>query len=96
MNFKLKQEQEAEAQRIKGLEKLAQREVEAWQEVEKLIMMGTSKSYDEVVKLLVQLSELAVYQNQESVFNSKIAEIAECYRRRPGLLRRLKTAGLLS
>lgn len=92
----LKQKQEAEAQRIKALEKLAQNEQELWQEVDKLIVTGTSKSYDSAISLLKELYQLAVYQNKVTFFNSQIEQIRQKYRRRSGLLHRLETGGFLS
>ena len=87
-------QKQAEARRINRLEALASRENQVWQNIEQLISKKQSKPYDEAVKLLSQLHDLAIYQNKESSFQEKINDLYERYSRRPGLLTRLKKRGL--
>ena len=87
-------QKKAEAQRINILEALASQEAQVWLNIEQLISQKQSKPYDEAVKLLSQLHDLAIYQNKESLFQEKINDIYEKYSRRPGLLTRLKKRGL--
>jgi hypothetical protein len=87
---------EAEAKRIRELETLAKREAETWAEVESLIDQMQAKPYDEAVQLLVKLRDLAVYQGEEAIFHQRLNGIYEQYRRRSGLVGRLRGAGLLA
>ncbi|NCR38626.1 MAG: hypothetical protein GPJ21_01525 [Microcystis aeruginosa W13-11] len=89
-----RQQQEAEAKRIEELQALAKRETQVWQQVESLIQKAQSKPYDEAVKLLVKLRDLAEYQNQLAVFQERLNRIYEQYSNRSGLKRRLQEVGL--
>jgi regulator of protease activity HflC (stomatin/prohibitin superfamily) len=89
-----RKEQEAEALRVRELEALAQRETAAWEDVEALIQKGTSKSYDEVVPLLLKLRDLADYQNQQSKFLTRLKQLHAQYSSRSGLKKRLLQANL--
>jgi hypothetical protein len=86
--------EEAEAKRIRELEALARRETETWAEVESLIEQMQAKPYDEAVRLLVKLRDLAEYQGEKAAFQQRLNHIYEKYSRRSGLLRRLRDAGL--
>ncbi len=85
----------AEAKRVAELEALAGRGERAWQEVDTLIQQSTGKAYDQAVKLLVKLKELAQHQGQESAFQSRLERIEEGYARRSALMKRLRKAGLI-
>jgi hypothetical protein len=89
-----RRQQEAEAKRIEELQTLAKREAQVWQQVESLIQKAQSKSYDEAVKLLVKLRDLAEYQNRLPVFQERLNRIYEQYSNRSGLKRRLQEIGL--
>lgn len=89
-----RQQQEAEAKRIEELQALGKREAQVWQQVESLIQKAQSKPYDEAVKLLVKLRDLAEYQNQLAVFQERLNRIYEQYSNRSGLKRRLQEVGL--
>ena len=89
-----RRQQEAEAKRIEELQTLAKREAQVWQQVESLIQKAQSKSYDEAVKLLVKLRDLAEYQNGLPVFQERLNRIYEQYSNRSGLKRRLQEVGL--
>jgi len=86
--------EEAEAKRIQELEELARQEDQIWQDVNALIEKKQTKAYDEAVQILLKLQELAVYKEQEDVFQERLNQIYEQYRRRPGLLSRLRGADL--
>jgi hypothetical protein len=86
--------EEAEARRIRELEALAKREAETWAEVEALIEQMQAKAYDEAVRLLVKLRDLAKYRGEEAVFQQRLNRIHERYSRRSALLSRLRKAGL--
>jgi len=85
---------QAEANRIAELKALAQREDEAWREVDTLIQQSQAKAYDEAVGLLKKLEHLAEYQNRQSAFEEHVSQIRDQYSRRQGLMRRLREAGL--
>ncbi|WP_013321004.1 hypothetical protein [Gloeothece verrucosa] len=91
---KKRQQQEAEIKRIQELEALAKRETQAWNEVESLLLKPQAKTYEQAVELLVQLRDLAEYQNRYSFFQEKINQIYKKYSRRTGLIERLKKARL--
>jgi hypothetical protein len=86
--------EEAEAKRIQELEELAKQENQIWKDIDALIQKKQTKFYDEAIQLLVKLQELAVYKGEESVFQKQLNQIYEQYNRRPGLLQRLRDAGL--
>jgi hypothetical protein len=88
-------EQEAKAARIRELEALAKRETAAWEDVDALIQKGTSKSYDEVVQLLLKLRDLADYQKQQIKFLTRIQQLHDQYSSRSGLKRRLVKVDLV-
>jgi hypothetical protein len=79
---------------IRELEALALRETAVWENVEALIQKGTSKSYDEVVPLLLKLRDLADYQNQPANFLTRLKQLHAQYSSRSGLKRRLLEANL--
>lgn len=54
-----------------------------------------AKPYDQAVSLLLQLSDLAEYQDREAAFEDRLASLCDRYGRRHGLLRRLREAGLI-
>ncbi len=90
-----RQSQEAEQARIRRLNELSKQEPELWEEVFGLIEKKQSKSYDEAVKLLLELRELAEYKSEWEKFRTRIEQIYEQYDNRPGLKTRLRQAGLL-
>jgi hypothetical protein len=73
---------------------LAQREAETWAEVDALIQQLRGKPYDEAVRLLVKLRDLAGYQGKGAAFQARLNRVYEEYPRRSGLLRRLREVGL--
>lgn len=86
--------QEAEWKRIAELETLAQRESQAWAEVESLIERAAGNAYKDAVALLVKLRELAIHKGQEMAFEERLRQIYARYSRRTALVRRLRDAGL--
>lgn len=84
------EQQETEAKRIKELETFAKQESQAWQTVDTFIQQKQSKPYDDAVKLLVKLEELAIYQGKETQFYNQIKQMRQQYSNRPGLLKRLQ------
>lgn len=89
-----KEAEEAERQRIKKLKSLAKQEEQTWQKVEALIQKSQAKPYDQAVRLLVDLKELAEYQGTPDRFWPRIKQLTEKYRRRSALMRRFDQANL--
>ena len=67
-----KEAEETEKERIKALKKLAVQKEQVWKHVDQLINLSKAKHYDEAVNLLVQLKELSVYEEKESVFQERL------------------------
>ena len=86
--------EQAKAARIRELEALAKRETAAWEDIDALIQKGTSKSYDDVVPLLLNLRDLADHQNQKVKFLTRLQQLHDQYSSRSGLKRRLLKANL--
>jgi hypothetical protein len=88
------QKEAAERKRIQDLLDLAKREESSWRWVESLIGQKQAKPYDEATQLLVDLRELAIYQNRFPQFQERFLTIKEKYGNRPSLMERFKRAGL--
>jgi hypothetical protein len=56
--------------------------------------ISLAKPYDEAVRLLAKLRDLAEYKGEEAAFLQCLNRIYEQYSRRSALLRRLREAGL--
>jgi hypothetical protein len=89
-----RQKAEAEQKRIKELLKLAEREEPTWGWVESLIGQKQAGPYDEATKLLVNLRDLAIYQDRLPQFQERFAELKDRVANRPALLARFVRAGL--
>lgn len=85
---------EAEAARIRRLKALAKREEDAWNEVYALIEQKQARAYDEAVALLCELRDLALHRHEAPEFKARVIDIQSKYARRPGLLARIREAGL--
>lgn len=90
----LRQKREAEAKRIEELKQFASQEAQAWEDIERLLVVAQVKPYEEAVNLLVKLRDLAVYQDKQPEFQRRLNNIYVQYSRRVGLLRRLRNVGL--
>lgn len=88
------QKAEVERKRIQELLKLAEQEEPTWRWVESLIGQKQAGPYDQATKLLVNLRDLAIYQNQLLKFQGRFLAIKENYSNRPSLMERFRRAGL--
>jgi hypothetical protein len=79
----------AAAERERQLEALARREPGAWQELELLV---EGRSYDEAVRLAVDLREVAARAKRQEEFDRRLAEVKQRHARRRGFLDRLRRA----
>jgi len=84
----------AEEARKKRLDELSRREPLAWQEVETLIRTSQPKRYDEAIRLLRDLRDLAEREGRAEATAPRVAALREKYRRRPSLIRRFDAAKL--
>jgi len=91
-----RRKKEAAAARQRYLDELAQREPQAWQQVEALIQTRQPKRYDEAVQLLRDLRDLADRQGKTPEAHARLQALRDAHAGKPSLLRRLDEAGLFS
>ncbi|WYD81082.1 MAG: hypothetical protein V8K32_01570 [Candidatus Electrothrix gigas] len=91
---KARKEKQAAIARENYLNELAGRENEIWEKVKSLILTRTPKSYDEAVKLLIDLKDLAKKNNATSLFKSKLMTIQKEHSRKLSFIRRIDSANL--
>ena len=84
----------AEAARIQRLKEFAPKAARSWIQAELLIQRKNAKAYDEAVRLLQKLKELAIYQNKEAAFQERLEKLRKRHfrlRSLQGRLRKLAT-----
>lgn len=91
---KARKEKKAAIAREKYLDGLFGRENEIWKKVDSLILTKKPKDYDETVRLLIDLKDLAKKNKTTSLFKSKLMAIRENHSRKPSLISRIDSAGL--
>ncbi len=91
---KARREQEEAATRARYLDGLAAREGDAWREAESFIETKRPGEYDLAVKLLSDLRELAVRDDELALFAVRLGVLRDRYSRRTALMARLDQAGL--
>ena len=95
-NQRLEKERELEHRaKIQKLEVLEKKKDKVWQQVFEAIALKQAKPYDQAVANLIDLRDLAQYQGKLEEFQASINQIQKDYSKRPGLISRLKKAGLL-
>jgi len=87
--------QKTERARAKQLNAMAQQEPEMWKQVFDLIRTKQIKSYDQAVKLLTELRELAQHFGRLEEYESRLGQIQQEFSNLPGLKFRLREAGLV-
>lgn len=92
---KEKKHRKAEQERIRRLEELSQKQSEVWREIHALIEKKQSKTLDEAVKLIIEMRDVANFLGESDKFKKRMEEMGQQYRGRPGLMYRLRDAGLL-
>ena len=90
---KARRAREAAAARAQHLDSLAGREPQLWRKIEDLVATRLPKDYDETVRLLADLRDLAA-RNHTTAFQSLLAGFRTIHARKPSLLTRLDQAGL--
>jgi hypothetical protein len=89
-----RQKAEEEASRARHLDLLGKREDATWDQVTELIQKKQPKAYDQAIKLLIDLHDLAIRQGAEAVFRARIQSLREKHFAKTGFLRRLESADL--
>jgi len=91
---KARKGKEAAIAREKYLNGLAGREKEIWKKVDALILTKKPKDYDEAVRLLIDLKDLAKKNNTTYLFKSKLMAIRENHSRKSSFINRINSASL--
>jgi hypothetical protein len=91
-----RKEAEAAKARDQRLAALAERQVESWHAVEKLIATKQPRKYDEAVALLQDLREVCVRAGKPGEAGSRIARMCEEHSKKGTLIERFRKAGLLT
>lgn len=89
-----RRKEEKEANRARYLDLLAKREEATWNQVTELIQKRQPKSYDQAVRLLIDLHDLAVRQQLEPAFENRIDKLRETHKAKGSFLDRLTTKGI--
>jgi hypothetical protein len=87
---------EAAKARDLRLAALAERQVQSWHEVEKLIATKQPRRYDEAVALLQDLREVCARAGKPGEAGSRIARLCEEHAKKGALIERFRKAGLLT
>lgn len=91
---KAQREREAAEQREKYLDEMGRREPNLWNQVENLISTKEPKSYDQAVRLLIDLRDLASRRGEVNEFGARLSALRAAQARKPSFLERLRKAGL--
>ena len=90
-----RRDSEARAAREQYLATLAQREAEAWREVDALVATKQSGKYDTAVQLLKDLYEIARRTGQQQAADARLAQLRQQHAKKLSLIGRLQAAGLM-
>jgi hypothetical protein len=93
---KRKREKEAAEQRERHLKDLMARLPQVWRQVEQHVEAKNAKGYDEAVKTLRDLREVAVRKDALRDFETRVLALREAHRSKPTFVERLDKAGLLA
>lgn len=89
-----RREQEASEARARYFADLAKREIEVWRKVDALVATKQPGKYDEAVKLLCDLRDLALQEGRPDEFETRLLQIREAHTKKPSFLQRLEKGGL--
>ena len=89
-----RREREAAERREKYLNEIASREPNLWNQVEILISTKQPKNYDQAVRLLVDLRDLASRKGKMDEFVRRLSVLRAAQARKPSFIERLSKAGL--
>ncbi len=91
-----RREHEEAATRERYLKDLAERESETWRTVDVLIATKRPSDYDEAVRLLKDLWDLAAREGRAAEAAQRISRLRDEHARKPTFVDRLRRAGLLA
>lgn len=91
-----KEKAAAKAERRQYLESLKPKQAQIWETIHALIARKQAKSYEQAIQHLVDLRDLAALEGDSATFQTQIRQMQTTYSNRPGLLRRMRSAQLLS
>ena len=86
---------EALAQRHQYLKSLKPHQAQIWSTIEELIARKQAKPYEQAIRHLIDLQDLAELEQNSAMFQSRIRQMQAHYSNRPGLLKRMRQARLL-
>jgi len=89
-----RRKQKAAEERDRYLDNLARREPMIWEQVEMLISTKQPSRYDDAVKLLCDLRDLALRDSRVSEVEARLLRLYEAHDKKPSLIERLRRAGL--
>ncbi|WP_448509633.1 hypothetical protein [Immundisolibacter sp.] len=90
---KARREREAAIARERHLDSLVGHEAKLWSEIDDLVASKQPKSYDQAVKLLIDLRDL-VARSKDGDFEPRIEALRQAQSRKPSFIERLRKAGL--
>jgi hypothetical protein len=93
--LKEREYQQKEKMRINALKKLAKNETATWDSIEKLVRIKTSKSYEDAIKKLAELKELAIYTRKMDVFSTKVEALCEEFQRSHSFIKKVQSAKII-
>ncbi len=85
----------SEQKQIQALQAIADNQQKMWRQIDALIERKLPKTYDQAITLLIELRDLAEYQNNLDAFSQRVNKIRQTYSRRSSLISRLRAAKLL-
>ena len=91
----VREQQQAERARLAKLDALAKREEQVWAQIPQLLARRIASSYDEAVKQLAELRDLAVHCGQRAAFDARLGEVITPYTTSTALQRRLREKKLI-
>ena len=89
-----RQKAKAEADRAHYLDQLAKNEEAFWDQVSVYIQKRQANAYDQAIRFLIDLRDLAIRRGTEPAFRARIQKLREKHITKTGFLCRLKSAGL--
>jgi len=92
---KERRRQEALKKHEAEMRALADREEEVWRQVREQVDIKKTHGYEEAVRLLKKLSQLAEHRKTRAAFRQRVADLCERYHRLTGFKSRVKQAGLV-
>lgn len=91
---KRRRDSEAAAARARYLDRIAGKEENLWTDIDSLISTKQPKSYDQAIRLLKDLRDLAERNKSDQAFNARLEALRAAHMRKPSLIERIQKAGL--